>query len=227
MRPEMDAPAFTTDRRNPHLARQPVLLGAPLHQARTVVYAVHGRGQGAGFMVEQAERVGVLGVAWVLPQAHEDSWYPLSFLEPSTANQPYLDQSLEMVGVHAADLVRMGRDPGATVLFGFSQGACLLAEYLLRVQPRCAGAFLHTGGYVGADHRPWARVGDGLSGAEVILHCAEDDEFVPLSRVQETAGALAGVSARIELTTYDDPVHHLNEDSIVRLRRMLTSRDTD
>jgi hypothetical protein len=53
---------------------------------------------------------------------------------------------------------------------------------------------------------------------------AEEDQFVPLARVDKTAGARAALGARIELTSYDDPLHQINDDSIVRLRRMLRKR---
>ncbi|WP_217238003.1 alpha/beta hydrolase [Streptomyces sp. AC555_RSS877] len=220
-----DTTDFTTASDNPHLSRPPVLHGAPLAEAGLVVYAVHGRGQGPAFMVEQADRVGLPGVAWVAPRAAADTWYPQSFLAPPAENQPHLDHALDAVRTHLADLVRLGRAPREVVLFGFSQGACLLAEYLLRDQPACASAFLHTGGYLGPGARPSsAAPGGALSGTEIVLLCAEEDEFVPLVRVEKTAGTLAALGARIELTTYDDPLHHLNEDSVVRLRRMLRSR---
>jgi predicted esterase len=224
----MGETAFTTAPNNPHLAGPPVLRGAPLDQAGLVVYAVHGRGQGPAFMVEQADRVNLPGVAWVVPGADADTWYPQSFLAPLEENQPRLDQALDTVRTHLADLGRMGWASRDVVLFGFSQGACLLAEYLLRDQPSCAGAFLHTGGHLGPDARSWSpEPGTGLPGTEIVLLSAEEDEFVPLVRAEKTAGALAALGARIELTTYDDPLHHLNEDSIVRLRRMLRSRLLD
>ncbi|MFE9445871.1 alpha/beta hydrolase [Streptomyces sp. NPDC006602] len=224
----MDGTAFTTAADNPHLAGPPVLHGAPLDRAGLVVYAVHGRGQGPAFMVEQADRVNLPGVAWVAPGADADTWYPRSFLAPLEENQPRLDQALDTVRAHLADLGRMGWASRDVVLFGFSQGACLLSEYLLRDQPSCAGAFLHTGGHLGPRARPWSAAPEtGLPGTEIVLLCAEEDEFVPLARAEKTAGALAFLGARIELTTYDDPLHRLNEDSIVRLRRMLRSRLLD
>ncbi|MFF9036050.1 alpha/beta hydrolase [Streptomyces sp. NPDC014892] len=223
--PGTETTAFTTTPDNPHLARPPLLYGAPLDRAGLVVYAVHGRGQGPGFMVEQAERVNLPGVAWVVPGADSDTWYPRGFLAPLEENQPHLDHALDTVRAHLADLEGMGWAARDVVLFGFSQGACLLSEYLLREQPSCAGAFLHTGGHLGPVAKPWsARPDSGLPGTEIVLLCAQEDEFVPLVRAERTAGALASLGARIELTTYDDPLHHLNEDSVVRLRRMLRTR---
>lgn len=215
----------TTTSGNPHLAAQPVLHGAPLDQAGLVVYAVHGRGQGPAFMVEQADRVHLPGVAWVCPRADAETWYPQSFLAPLEENQPHLDHALDTVRTHLADLGLMGWASRDVVLFGFSQGACLLTEHLLREQPSYASAFLHTGGYLGPDARSWTAAPDtALAGTEIVLLCAEEDEFVPLPRVEESAGALATLGAKIEFTTYGDPSHHLNEDSIVRLRRMLRTR---
>ncbi|MER5435739.1 hypothetical protein [Streptomyces sp. NPDC002588] len=216
---------FTTVPGNPHLAGPPLLRGAPLADAGLVVYAVHGRGQGPGFMVEQYERVNLPGVTWVIPGADHDTWYPSGFMAPLSENQPRLDHALDTVRTHLADLARAGWASRDVVLFGFSQGACLLSEYLLRDQPSCAGAFLHTGGHLGPEARQWSAVpGTGLPGTEIVLLCAERDEFVPLARTEQTAGALASLGARIEYTTYDDPLHHLNEDSVVRLRRMLRTR---
>ncbi|MEU1183583.1 hypothetical protein ABZ464_39290 [Streptomyces sp. NPDC005820] len=221
----MNTTVFGTRPGNPHLAAPPLLRGAPLADAGLVVYAVHGRGQGPGFMVDQYERVNLPGVAWVIPGADGDTWYPRAFMEPLEENQPHLDHALDTVRTHLADLARAGWAARDVVLFGFSQGACLLSEYLLRDQPSYAGAFLHTGGHLGPDAVPWpAGPGNALPGTEIVLLCAEEDEFVPLPRAERTAGALAALGARVEFTTYDDPLHHLNEDSIVRLRRMLRTR---
>lgn len=221
----MDTTAFTTAPGNPHLSAPPLLRGAPLADAGLVVYGVHGRGQGPGFMVEQYERVGLPGVTWVIPGADADTWYPQGFMAPPEENQPHLDHALDAVRTHLGDLARAGWASRDVVLFGFSQGACLLSEYVLRDQPSCAGAFLHTGGHLGPEAKPWPAVpGTGLPGTEIVLLCAEEDEFVPLTRAEQTAGALASLGAKVEFTTYDDPLHHLNEDSIVRLRRMLRTR---
>lgn len=221
----MDTTIFGIRPGNPHLAAQPLLRGAPPADAGLVVYAVHGRGQGPGFMVEQYERVNLPGVTWVIPGADGDTWYPRAFMDPLEENQPYLDHALATVETHLADLTRAGWATRDVVLFGFSQGACLLSEYLLRKQPSCASAFLHTGGHLGPESTPWPAVpGNGLPGTEVVSLCAQEDRFVPLPRAERTAGALAALGARVEFTTYDDPLHHLNEDSIVRLRRMLRTR---
>nr|WP_231710073.1 phospholipase [Arthrobacter zhangbolii] len=186
-----------------------------------VVYAVHGRGQSPDFMKDVADRVDLPDLAWVLPAAHNKSWYPQSFLAPIEDNQPELDVALETVRSHLA--VLLGRDGPPVGVLGFSQGACLLSEYLLRERPPLAGAVLHTGGYLGPAPRAWP-VNPDLSGLAVELLTSQDDAWVPLHRVEATALAFRSLGATVELTTYDDPEHHLNDDSIRMIRRYLRQR---
>lgn len=208
---------------NPHLTHEPLRHGAPPGSAALVVYAVHGRGQSPAFMAELADRIDLPGVAWVLPQAHGSSWYPQGFLAPLAENQPELDHALETVRAHTRPLLEQDGPPVAVL--GFSQGACLLSEWLLRDQPRLAGAVLHTGGYLGPDERTWdASPGRGLSGQVVELLTAREDAWVPLHRVQATGDAFRSLGATVELTVYDDPEHHLNDDSVRRIRRYLQRR---
>lgn len=208
---------------NMHLAHQPTHHGAPPESAALIVYAVHGRGQSPAFMAEIADRVDLPNVAWLLPQAHEFSWYPQSFLAPTQQNQPHLDHALDAVRVHTQPL--LAEDTPPMVVLGFSQGACLLSEWLLRDQPRLAGAVLHTGGYLGPTERNWDATAErGLSGQVVEMFTAQEDAWVPLHRVEATSSAFHSLGATVELTVYDDPDHHLNDDSIRMIRRYLQHR---
>ncbi|MDN3482406.1 phospholipase [Arthrobacter sp. APC 3897] len=206
---------------NQHLLQNPVNYGAPMEQARLMVYGVHGRSQAPEFMMEVADRVDLPGVAWLLPAAHDQSWYPQSFLAPLTENQPALDNALETVRTHL-DGVLGRREGPPVVVFGFSQGACLLSEYLLRDQPGLAGAVLHTGGYLGPSERDGA-VSDLVTMADlsVRMFTARNDSWVPLQRVEATRSAFRSLGATVELTVYDDPEHHVNDDSVGALRRYL------
>ena len=214
---------------NPHLMHEPLWYGTPPEDAALVVYAVHGRGQSPAFMAQVADRVDMPEVAWVLPAAHNQSWYPESFLAPIKENQPALDDALQTVRTQLGSL--MDQDGPPVVVLGFSQGACLLSEYLLRDQPHLAGAFLHTGGYLGSSEREWGLSSpsqvsspSNLSGLTVELCTAREDAWVPLHRVEATGRAFLSLGAAVELTVYDDSEHHLNDDSIQRIRRYLRHR---
>jgi phospholipase/carboxylesterase len=206
---------------NPHLATPVSHHGVAVEDAAIVVLAVHGRGQSAQYMAALAERVGLDGVAWVLPNASDNTWYPEGFLRPHEENQPRLGQALEAVGSHFGEL---SGGPTPVVLFGFSQGACLLSEYLLTEQPRCAGAILHTGGYLGPDEREWPDRGGVLADLPVLMATAEKDEWVPLHRVEATARAFAMLGARVECDIYDDTEHHVNDNAVTRIRKFLRRR---
>ncbi|MCW2134396.1 alpha/beta hydrolase [Arthrobacter sp. VKM Ac-2550] len=205
---------------NPHLARDPVLYGAPLTGAGVVVYAVHGRSQSPAFMQELANHIDLSGVAYLMPSAKDSTWYPAGFMEPLDKNQPRLDHALEAVGQHLGWLAERGIGPEKTVLLGFSQGACLLSEYLLRNQNRYAGVVLHTGGYIGPEEHEWPEEG-GLDGVPVVMASAVDDVWVPLPRIEATAVALSKAGAAVVLNTYDETEHHINDDSVARIRKLL------
>ncbi|MBP3035903.1 phospholipase [Arthrobacter sp. zg-ZUI100] len=208
---------------NPHPAHGPFWYGPPLEEAALIIYAVHGRGQTPAYMAQVADRVAMPEVAWVLPAAHNRSWYPQSFLAPIEENQPVLDDALETVRTQLG--VLLGQDGPPVGVLGFSQGACLLSEYLLQDQPHLAGAILHTGGYLGSSEREWAASPESnLVGLSVELFTAREDAWVPLHRVEATRHAFRSLGATVELTAYDDPEHHLNEDSIRRIRRYLRHR---
>ncbi|PXY29481.1 phospholipase [Prauserella sp. PE36] len=205
---------------NPHLAQPPEFAGAPFTTARLAALVVHGRGQDPGFMRGVLDRIGLDGVACVLPRAAGNTWYPASFLEPLEANQPRLDQALEACTRMLDTLRDNGFGPERTVLLGFSQGACLLAEHLVRHPRRYAGAALLTGGYVGPPGAPRTAPGD-LAGTPVFLGSSRYDEWVPLERVTETARLLRELGGDVTTETYDDREHLVSDRAVAGARRVI------
>lgn len=207
---------------NPHLRHPLQVHGATeLASARLVVYALHGRGQQPNYMAEIADRVGTDGVTYVLPQADNNTWYPARFTDSVDANQPSLDNALAAVSAHLRWLVEQGIPPERTVVAGFSQGACLLAEYLLRTQAPYAGAAILTGGYIGPAEHQWPRKIPGLAAMPTLLTAAARDEWVPLARVHATAEAFTDVAADAELHVYNDPEHHVSDVVVGHLRTVI------
>ncbi|KIH99528.1 hypothetical protein LP52_06460 [Streptomonospora alba] len=203
---------------NPHLAVPRSHHGAPVDEAGVIVYAAHGRGQSAEYMRDLARRVGLDGAAWVLPNAADHTWYPGGFMQPARENEPRLGQALETVEAHTAEL---SAAQAPLVALGFSQGACLLAEYLLTRRPALAGAILHTGGYTGPHEREWDGGGAGLVGLPVLMASAEKDPWVPLHRVHATASGLSRLGAHVACDVYDDTEHRVNDDAVDRIRTFL------
>ncbi|MDV8079743.1 dienelactone hydrolase family protein [Rhodococcus sp. IEGM 1370] len=208
--------------RNPHLRRPLQFHGAAdLASARLVVYAIHGRGQQPSYMAQVADRVGLDGIAYVLPAAADATWYPARFTDSVDANQPSLGNALDAVSTHLQWLIEQGVTPERTVVVGFSQGACLLAEHLLRTQIPYAGAAILTGGYIGPAEHQWPRRIPGLMAMPTLLTTAARDEWVPLPRVHATAEAFTDLAADAELHVYNDPEHHVSDIVVEHLRALL------
>ncbi len=206
---------------NPHLTKEPTVFGAPLDSAPLVVLAVHGRGQSPDYMRDLAERIGIDDLGYLALEADGASWYPEGFLLPLEANQPHLDHAVEAVLHHLRHLIASGRSLEEIVVFGFSQGACLLSEVLLRTGKRPAAALLHTGGYPGPEEREVALAEDTFAGMNAYFACAQEDAWVPLHRAEATATAFAAAGALVKFDTYDSSVHEVNDDSIRQMRKLL------
>ncbi|WP_236791316.1 alpha/beta hydrolase [Amycolatopsis sp. GM8] len=205
---------------NPHLDQPPVRAGAALAGARTAALVVHGRGQTPDYMKAVLDRVALPGLAYLLPAAAGNTWYPQGFLKPLPDNQPRLDQALEAMTVMVGRIASAGVPADRTFLVGFSQGACLLSEFLARSPRRYAGAALLTGGFIGPDPRS---PNGSLAGMPVFLGTSQYDEWVPLSRVEETAALFRAMDADVTFRVYDDREHLVNDDEIAEVRRLLSS----
>lgn len=206
-----------------HQQIPPVQYPAALNQPRLVVYGVHGRDQSPEFFQDLDDRLAMPGLCWMLPAAAENSWYPGRMMDEVESNQPHLEDALAVVESQLGELLNQ-RDAGGprVVVLGFSQGACLMAEYLLRYRPPVDGVLLHTGGYMGPGEFTAAQVAsNGLSEVAVELFCADEDPWVPLHRVKETASELEKLATSVTMTTYRENEHHINDDAVSRMRHYL------
>ena len=182
---------------NPHLrhALEPWGAGGPA--ARIAVLAVHGRDQDPGFMKDLSGRFSCSRVRFYGARADSRSWYPRPFMEPIPDNQPRLDYAMVAIAAAIATIGNEGFEPGQIVLWGFSQGSCLLSHFIVKHQPRIGGAILFTGGYIGPGPLAVPR-GRPLAGVPVIVRSIEDDPFVPRGRVEDTAELLRSAGALVD-----------------------------
>ncbi|WP_129668199.1 alpha/beta hydrolase [Phytoactinopolyspora endophytica] len=206
---------------NEHLAQPFIHAGSSLDEADVGAVVVHGRGQDPQFMVAAVvDRIDLPQVAYVLPRAAGHSWYPARFIEPLEVNEPHLGRALQACDSAVRTVGEHGIDPEHTVLIGFSQGACLLSEYIVRNPRPYAGVALLTGGYIGPPGPPREPSGS-LSGTPVFMGSSRHDAWVPLSRVEETATLLHAMDAQVDLRIYDDREHFVNDDAITATRQLI------
>jgi phospholipase/carboxylesterase len=72
----------------PHQNQPLVTDGASPEEATAAVVFVHGRGATARSIVAMGEEFDRIDVAYLAPQAADNTWYPNSFLAPVEQNEP-------------------------------------------------------------------------------------------------------------------------------------------
>lgn len=222
-------------------------VGADPATASIVVVAVHGRDQSPAYMVEQlvepvatrldpsrietsridTSRIETGGIAWILPAAPAGSWYPMGLLAPSAANQPALDDALDVLAQIEADLG--DRDPGTVLWCGFSQGACLVTEHVARhTAPggaRRGGLAALTGGLMGPPGAPLA-VHAELRGMPAYFGVGDADEWIPTGRVHETAEVFHAAGADVTVDVIAGRPHEISDHEIDRVAHLIASITT-
>lgn len=196
--------------------------GAGTEDAEVAVLAMHGRGGDPGSMREVAGRFGPAPARFFAPEAPGNTWYPGGFLQPLESNQPALQDSLGTLGRCLEQLAESGFGPERVVLWGFSQGACLISHYALAVAPRrYAGMIVFTGGFIGPDVLP-APADDPLAGVPVVLRSISEDPWVPRHRVEETASALRAAGAEVDLRIDPGDEHIITDEACEAATALLT-----
>ncbi len=208
---------------DPHDA-QPVLhYGAPVESARLAAIFVHGRGASAEDILGIAPELGADDVAYLAPQAANQTWYPYSFLAPIEKNEPWLTSALGLLATLVANLAGHGYGSERIVLLGFSQGACLSLEFAARNPRRYAAVVGLSGGLIGPPSTPRDYPGS-LTGTPVFLGCSDIDPHIPLERVRETAGVLRRMGATVDERIYNGMGHTISGDELEAVRALVRQR---
>jgi predicted esterase len=200
---------------------QPVLNhGADRESAALGVILLHGRGASAESLLPLAEELSVDGTHFVIPQAAQYRWYPQSAFGPIEANEPDLSAALALIGSLVEDLNLVGLADRKIIIGGFSQGACLSAEYVARNARRYGGLFVLSGALIGPPGTRRNYPGS-LEGTPAFIGGSDVDPWIPDELQRETAQVLENMGAEVEFRIYDDMPHTVNEDEIERVRALL------
>jgi predicted esterase len=203
-----------------HASQQLLTAGRALDTATDAVVAIHGRGGSANDILGLAEATRRTELAWLSPQAGQGSWYPQRFTAPLASNEPWLTSALDRIDAAVRAIEAAGISANRIALVGFSQGACLAAEYAARNARRWGALGVLSGGLIGPPGSAFQYPGD-LDGTPVLLGCSDSDAHIPLERVHETADALEGLGATVDKRIYPGMGHTINDDELVWLRRAL------
>jgi phospholipase/carboxylesterase len=208
---------------------QPILQrGAALDSAKGAVVLLHGRGASAEDILGLAQDFELPDLAYLAPEAAEHTWYPYSFLSPIEQNQPWLDSALKLVGETVERATTAGIERQKVAIVGFSQGACLATEFVVRNATRYGGLVAFTGGLIGPPGAKFAYSGD-LASTLSFLGAGDRDPHVPWKRVEESAAVLSDLGAAVTLRRYPGLPHTINQDEIDHAKiilRRIGARET-
>ncbi|MEL6346587.1 MAG: phospholipase [Myxococcota bacterium] len=184
----------------------------------TVIMA-HGRNRAAEDMARVARRLDV-PARYLLLSADDKTWYPAGFMADFDSNEPALSAAITHIETVVTDAIAAGTPAERLVVGGFSQGACLIAEWLARRPRRIGGALFFTGGLIGPEGTTWPDR-PALSGMPAYLVSAENDAWVPASRVRETKAWMERSGIDLRYTMFEQRDHEISDPEIDAARGLL------
>jgi len=210
----------------PHQNQHIVHYGTILDEAKAAMIMIHGRGASAHDILSLAYEIDLPDIAYIAPQAKNNSWYPLSFLTSIEQNEPGLTSGLAVIDSIVEIVLQKGFTTEQIYLLGFSQGACLSLEYVARNPQKFGGVFGLSGGLIGDKVVPQNYFGN-LQGTEVFLGCSDVDPHIPLKRVDETEEVFIKLGANVTKRIYKGMAHTINQDEIDFVIALMKARVSD
>lgn len=183
-------------------------------------------------MLALADSLGLPTVAVFAPEAAGHSWWPVSFLAPFDALEPWLGSALDAVARAKTAIRDEGFEDRQIVLFGFSQGGCLALEAAARGGGPLGAVAGFSGALIGTGDAPDRRPIRGypekallydrrLDNVPVLLSCHQEDPHIPLSRVRDTEAALQALGSSVHLRLKPGAGHGIDAQDVAALRGLL------
>ncbi|TCC87871.1 alpha/beta hydrolase [Pedobacter hiemivivus] len=194
--------------------------GVPIADAKKAVIFIHGRGASAADILSLNDHLQIDDAALFAPQATHHSWYPYSFLAPVMENQPALDSALALLKILVAELKNAGIPQEKIYFVGFSQGACLVLEYITRNAGKYGGAVAFTGGLIGKELNMQNYKGD-FKKTPVLITTGDPDPHVPVSRVEVSEGIMKKMNANVTVKIYPGRLHTISKTEIELAKKLV------
>jgi len=204
----------------PHAGQPLASAGAPLGESPVVMILVHGRNAAPANILSFVPAFARPDITYLAPAAADRTWYPLSFMAEREKNDPGISSGLWVLEQLVDRVARSGIRPERVVLLGFSQGACLTAEFAASHAGRYGGVVLYSGGLIGPPGTTWSYSGS-FAESPVFLGSSDVDAHVPQARVDESAAVFRRMGAAVTERIYPGMGHLVNEDEIAFTRALL------
>ncbi|MBN3574527.1 alpha/beta hydrolase [Vibrio neptunius] len=197
--------------------------GAPLSDDNPVVILLHGRRQTEDDMANLIDKLALTEATYYLPSAPETTWYPRGFTRDLNDNQPLLDQGLEVIDQILQAILSQGVKRQRIWIIGFSQGACMAAEFVRRALQPLGGAIVYTGGLFGPECPVASAPKPVFEGMPMLLSGSHTDTWVPAERVTQTATYFGQLGAQVHLEIASERAHHVSQAEIELARGLITA----
>jgi predicted esterase len=150
-------------------------------------------------------------------------------MDPLEVNEPGLTRSVERTHWLVLDAAEGGRlGPEQIFIVGFSQGACIALEYVLRHPASVATIIVFTGGLMGPPGTEWKTAGgQSLKGLSVFLTGSDADEWISEKDTLETARVMQDLGAHVETHIYPGRKHVVSKQELQDARQFLQTRLSD
>ncbi|MFN4762373.1 alpha/beta hydrolase [Gillisia sp. Q332] len=197
-----------------------ITAGKDISEAKKVLVLLHGRGGKAQDILSLADHFLLDDFALLAPQATNNSWYPYSFLAPPAQNEPWLSSAIGILNDLLEEIKTNGIASENIYFAGFSQGACLTAEFVAQNAARLGGVILYTGGLIGDKIFAENYKGD-FAGTPVFIGTGNPDAHVPVERVSETAKIMEKMNAEVTVKVYENKPHSISQDEIETANKLI------
>jgi len=201
-----------------------ILSGPHPERARRVVLALHGRGAEAGGIVRRYTEIAGhdpdIAVIGLRADAGANRWYGVKYSEAGAGADAEVVAALARVDAALGALAR-SVPRAATVLAGFSQGACLALEYAARKGAGLAAVIAPCGARIGAPSE-WRRGEDGsLAGMPILLGAGALDAWTAGERIEATAAWFRAAGAVVEVISNPGERHDIAPRQRLRARELV------
>ncbi|MGZ3851960.1 MAG: alpha/beta hydrolase [Flavisolibacter sp.] len=197
-----------------------ITAGKELTKDSKVLVMIHGRGGSAEDILSLSSYLEVKDFSLMAPQATDNTWYPYSFLEEPSRNEPGLSSALGILKGLLDDLTAKGIPTENIYFLGFSQGACLALEFVARHASRYGGVVAFTGGLIGDKIHQKNYKGD-FNGTPIFIGSSNPDSHVPIERVYATTNILKDMNAAVTEKVYDNMGHTIIHDEIETANKLV------
>ena len=208
---------YITNTISPHNSGKILHYGAELSSAEKAMIMIHGRGADAQSIISLYEHFKAEKIIYIAPQAADNTWYPYRFIEKREANEPGITSGLRLIKSIIDTLNDSGIATENIFLLGFSQGACLAADYAARYTQRFAAVFCLSGALIGDTLDPAEYNGD-MQQTPVFFGCSENDFHIPEQRIHESARIFTSLNARVTERIYPNLGHTINRDELAFIK---------